>query len=194
LPGKKKLNMSNKSCLKVVLFGPESTGKTTLGIHLAQHYKTKYVPEYARDYLQEKWDKHKDICSLEDLPIIVKGQKLLENNILKESNKIIFCDTNVVVTQIWSQTHFDGYCSPKILEAARKSRYDFYLLTDIDVPWQKDDLRDRPNDRKNTFKFFKETLDFYKFPYKKISGDISTRIKDSVKIIDKLLLRKNIFI
>ena len=86
--GKKKLNMSNKNCLKVVLFGPESTGKTTLANHLAQHYKTNYVPEYARDYLQSKWDKYKDICSLEDLPIIVKGQKLLENNILKESNKI----------------------------------------------------------------------------------------------------------
>ena len=77
--------MSNKNCLKVVLFGPESTGKTTLAINLAQHYKTNYVPEYARGYLQEKWNKYKDICSLEDLPIIVKEQKILEKNILKDS-------------------------------------------------------------------------------------------------------------
>ena len=58
------------------------------------------------------------------------------------------------------------YCSPKILEAARKSRYDYYLLTDIDIPWQKDDLRDRPNDRKNTFKFFKTKNNLIKYKIK----------------------------
>ena len=81
-----------------------------------------------------KWDEKGEVCSLEDLPIIINGQKALEKKILEKSREIIFCDTNIVVTQIWSQTHFNGYCSPEILKAAKDSNYDFYLLTDIDVP------------------------------------------------------------
>ena len=122
--------MLNKKCLKVVLFGPESSGKTTLAKLLAKHYRTNYVPEFARDYLQKKWDRENKVCSLKDLPTIVEGQKALERKILKKSKNIIFCDTNVVVTQIWSQTHFNGFCFPKILNAARESKYDYYLLTE----------------------------------------------------------------
>ena len=180
--------MLNKKCLKVVLFGPESSGKTTLAKLLAKHYRTNYVPEFARDYLQKKWDRENKVCSLKDLPTIVEGQKALERKILKKSKNIIFCDTNVVVTQIWSQTHFNGFCFPKILNEARESKYDYYLLTDIDIPWEKDDLRDRPNGRETTFKLFKETLESYGFPFKKISGDISMRLNSSIEIIDKLLL------
>ena len=180
--------MTNNKCLKIVLFGPESTGKTTLANQLASHYKTNLVPEFARDYLQNKWDTNNEVCSLDDLPIIVEGQKKLENQILKKSNRIIFCDTNVVVTQIWSQTHFNGYCSPKILEEAQQSNFDFYLLTNIDIPWQRDDLRDRPNDRENMMSIFRKSLDDYDFPYKLISGDIITRKKTAIKIIDRLLL------
>jgi nicotinamide riboside kinase len=63
----------------------------------------------------------------------------LENEALKNANKILFCDTNVLVTQIWSETHFEGYCDPKILAAVKQVHYDLYLLTDIDIPWEADD-------------------------------------------------------
>ena len=62
------------SCLKIVLFGPECTGKTTLAKSLASHYNTQWVPEFAREYLQKKWNKHQKICQIEDLPVIVSGQ------------------------------------------------------------------------------------------------------------------------
>ena len=178
---------TSKDCLKIVLYGPESTGKTTLAKELAFYYKTNWVAEFARDYLQKKWDEKGEVCSLEDLPIIINGQKALEKKILKKSREIIFCDTNIVVTQIWSQTHFNGYCSPEILKAAKDSNYDFYLLTDIDVPWQKDNLRDRPNDREKMLSVFREVLEGYNFPYKFISGNIKTRLQASIKVIDKLL-------
>jgi len=179
--------MSNNKCLKIVLFGPESSGKTTLANHLAEHYKTKWVPEFARDYLQRKWNKNNEVCGLDDLPIIVNGQKSLENKLLKSANNIIFCDTNAVVTQIWSQTHFNGYCSPEILKVAKQSNHDFYLLTNIDVPWKNDNLRDRPNNRKKMLKVFQKTLETYNFPFKLISGDINSRLKSSIEIIDKLI-------
>jgi len=179
--------MLKNKILKIVLFGPESTGKTTLAKQLASHYETQWVPEFAREYLQKKWDYNREICSLNDLPVIMEGQAKLENNLLRKSNKLIFCDTNCVVTQIWSQTHFNGYCSKEILYRAKNSDYDFYLLTDIDVPWKKDDLRDRPNDRKKMLDVFKNTLEQYKFPYKLISGSLQKRILQSIKIIDKLI-------
>ena len=182
----KDYKQKSTNCIRVVIYGPESTGKTNLVKDLARHYNTVYVREFARDYLQKKWDEKGEVCSLEDLPIIINGQKTLEKKIVKKSKEIIFCDTNVVVTQIWSQTHFNGYCSPEILKAAKDSNYDFYLLTDIDVPWQEDNLRDRPNDREKMLSFFKEVLERYNFPYKFISGNIKTRLKACVKVIDNL--------
>ena len=117
--------MKKNKVLKIVLFGPESTGKTTLAERLAAYYKTNWVPEYAREYLQKKWDYNKDACSLEDLLIIMEGQSNLEDKLLEKSNRLIFCDTNSVVTQIWSETHFNGYCSKEILYNAKNSNHDF---------------------------------------------------------------------
>ena len=69
-----KLKQIKSDCKKVVLYGPESTGKTTLSIELAKHFKTNWVPEYAREYLQNVWDNEKRICEPKDiLPIAIGG-------------------------------------------------------------------------------------------------------------------------
>ena len=75
--------------LKIALFGPESTGKTTLASQLAAHYDTVWTPEFARDYLQEKWNKHQQICEPEDLLPIAIGQTKLENETLLTANKYL---------------------------------------------------------------------------------------------------------
>ena len=175
------------SVIRVVVFGPESTGKTTLCKDLAAHYKTLWVPEFARTFLQDKWDKKKEVCTLEDLITIAQGQMIAENSALSESNKILFCDTNVLVTEIWSETHFDGYCDPIIKEATKQVHYDLYLLTEIDIPWVLDDLRDRPNDRKLMFNFFENRLKTQKFNYKYINGSRENRIKQATTAIDILI-------
>ena len=138
----KELNKKT-NCKRIVIYGPESTGKTTLANDLANHYKTKCAPEYAREYLQKKWDLLEEKCNLNDLINIALGQINLENKIVSKSKKFIFCDTNILVTKVWSETHFSGYCSPEIIKILRSVSYDYYLLTNIDVPWVKDDLRDR---------------------------------------------------
>ena len=88
-------------CLKIVLFGPESTGKTTLATQLAAHYASEWVPEYMRTYLQKKWDREKETISKEDLLPIAKGQIRLENNLAKSTSDYLFCDTNLLELQVY---------------------------------------------------------------------------------------------
>ena len=173
--------------LRVVIYGPESTGKTTLAKQLAGYYHTNWVKEFARDYLQKKWDNKKEVCALDDLPAIVEGQINSENQAISTANKILFCDTNVLVTRVWSETHFQGYCNPKIIDCSEKFKYDFYLLTGIDVPWQKDDLRDRPNDRQTMFDYFKNMLDQLNENYAILEGNKEKRLKKAIILIDELL-------
>jgi len=184
----KLIQQQHSSLFRVVVFGPESTGKTTLCKDLAAHYKTLWVPEFARDYLQEKWDTTQEICTLEDLPTIAQGQMDLENEALKSASKVLFCDTNILVTQIWSETHFDGYCDPKIIAAVNQVHYDLYLLTGVDVPWEADDLRDRPNDREGMFEYFKVKLEEQNVAYEYIKGDRENRIKQATTAIDSIIL------
>ena len=184
----KLIQQQHSSLFRVVVFGPESTGKTTLCKDLAAHYKTLWVPEFARDYLQEKWDTTQEICTLEDLPTIAQGQMNLENEAQKNASKVLFCDTNILVTQIWSETHFDGYCDPKIIAAVNQVHYDLYLLTDVDIPWEADDLRDRPNDREGMFEYFKVKLEEQNVAYEYIKGDRENRIKQATTAIDSIIL------
>ena len=86
--------------VKVVLFGPESTGKTTLARMLAEHYETVWVPEFARDYLQEKFDRTQIICEYSDLLPIAQGQMRLENELAAEANRVLICDTDLLETMV----------------------------------------------------------------------------------------------
>ena len=183
----KDLRQNPSHILRVVLYGPESTGKTTLAKALAKHYQTEWVQEFARDYLQNKWEEQQAVCTLEDLPIIVAGQLELENQKLVKANRLLFCDTNVLVTRVWSETHFDGYCHPEILGYSEKWSYDLYLLTGIDVPWVKDDLRDRPDDRQSMFDHFKSTLDKLQKNYVVLEGNQDLRLNKAIASIDPLL-------
>jgi len=183
----KALHQKNSNCLRVVLFGPESSGKTTLATALAEAFQTTWVPEFARTYLQHKWDTQKEVCTLEDLEIIARGQIETENTALTNANKILFCDTNIWVTKIWSETHFDGYCSSQIEHWTQAFHYDHYLLTTPDIPWEKDDLRDRPNDREAMFDYFKKTLVENKLPYTLINGNHQNRVKQATKTLQNLL-------
>ena len=181
------LQQKPSNCIKIVLFGPESTGKSTLAQELAKHYNTNFVKEFAREYLQEKWDNHKKVCELEDLIPIAKGQIKNENKATLLANKILFCDTDLLTTATYSKLYFDGYCDPSLEKFAKLNCYDLYLLMDIDIKWVKDDLRDRPNKRKYFFDFFKKTLVDNKKKYRIISGDIKKRKTLAIDYINNFL-------
>ncbi len=179
------LKQQSSSIIKIALFGPESTGKTTLAKQLAEHYETVWAPEFAREYLQQKWDTTQTICEPEDMLPIAIGQTKLENDALLTANGYLFCDTNVLVTKVFSEMYYN-FCDPILEKVARKHKYDLFFLTDIDAPWEKDDLRDRPENRKQTFEIFKNALIENGKPFVTLSGTAEQRKEKAIAIIKML--------
>jgi NadR type nicotinamide-nucleotide adenylyltransferase len=178
IPQQKKFNG-----LRVVLYGPESTGKTTLSRKLATHYKTSFVEEFARDYLQKKYDKSGEVCSFDDLIPIAMGQRELENKAVSTAIDLLFCDTDPLETLTYSEIYFNR-APQELVETVEKSYYDLYLLLDVDLPWIPDDLRDRPHDRKSIFSTFKSNLLIYNKNFEIISGMNEDRFKAAVTAIE----------
>lgn len=184
------LKQKPANCLKVVLFGPESTGKTTLSRQLARHYNSVWVPEYAREYLQNKWNNERKTCEPEDLLPIAIGQMKLENELATKTDSILICDTDLLETKVYSEAFYKGSCDPLLKKYAMENTYDLYFLTYIDTPWEADDLRDRPGQRLEMFNAFKDELIKNNKSFVLLKGSKKERLETAVKHIDKLLLKK----
>lgn len=183
----KQLKQQPGNCIKVVLFGPESTGKTTLSRQLARHYNSVWVPEYAREYLQNKWNNERKTCEPKDLLPIAIGQIRLENELAKKTNTVLICDTDLLETKVYSEAYYSGTCDPILEKFALENTYSLYFLTYIDTPWEADDLRDKPNERERMFKAFESALIKHKKPYVLLKGNKSERLETAIKHIDQLL-------
>jgi len=182
-----KYRQEPSNIIKVVLFGPESTGKTTLSEQLARHYNTVWVPEFARDYLQDKWNNERKTCEPLDLLPIAKGQMRLENSLTKKATNVLICDTDLLETKVYSEAYYVGHCDPTLEKYALENSYDLYILTNIDIPWEEDDLRDKPNERQEMFQYFRDTLEKYNRHYILVKGDKKKRLQTAIEHIDKLL-------
>ena len=182
-----KLGQEPSDVVKVVLFGPESTGKTTLSEQLARQYNTVWVPEYAREYLQNKWNNERKTCEPKDLVPIAIGQMKLENELAKKATDVLICDTDLLETKVYSEAYYLGHCDPELEKYALKNTYDLYFLTYVDIPWEADDLRDKPNEREEMFEYFHDTLKKYNRNFVILKGDKKTRLKTAIQHIDKLL-------
>jgi NadR type nicotinamide-nucleotide adenylyltransferase len=183
----KELRQENINLVKIVLFGPESTGKTTLSIQLAKHYNTVWVQEYARPYLQKVWNLERRTCQQIDILPIAFGQIALENRLSKRADKVLICDTDLLETKVYSSAYYGGFVDPILEKAATENTYDLYLLTYIDTPWEADDLRDRPEQRLEMFEAFQKALDQHHRPYLLLKGDKESRLKKAVEAIDAIL-------
>lgn len=182
-----KYKQQSANCVKVVLFGPESTGKTTLSRQLARYYNSVWVPEYARDYLQNKWNNERKTCEPDDLLPIAEGQMKLENELAQKTDTVLICDTDLLETKVYSEAYYIGTCDPILEKYALQNKYDLYFLTYIDTPWEADDLRDKPNDREEMFEAFQNELIKQNRPYVLLKGNKKERLDTAVKHINKLL-------
>jgi len=184
------LKQTEANIVKVVLFGPESTGKTTLSQQLARHYHTVWVPEYAREYLQDKWNNERKTCENSDLIPIAEGQMRLENSLALKADKVLVCDTDLLETKVYSQEYYGGFVEPQLDEAAKTNEYDLYLLTYIDTPWEADDLRDRPELRLEMFEAFQKALKDHNKNYILLKGNKQTRLNAATKAIDAIIEKR----
>ncbi len=183
---------------KIVVVGPESTGKTSLCEKLAAHYHTTWVKEYAREYLSTYGTEY----SFENLLEVAQGQLALEEEglTLAEENKKhsllttphspIFIDTDMYVLKVWCEFVFDK-CHNWILNQIVDRKYDMYLLGNIDAPWVKDELREYPDlvTREKLYHHYKDIMINQEEPWVDISGDYHERLQKAIAAVDKLLMQ-----
>lgn len=170
------------SILKVCVTGPESTGKSELSKFLAETYRTSWVPEYARNYL----DKLNRPYQQSDLSKIAHGQMRLEDEWVNESNRVLICDTNLITIKIWSEFKF-GKCEEEILHQLQARKYDLYLLCYIDLPWENDPQREHPDKREELWNLYKAEVTKSGVPFVEIAGEREARRKRAIDAINSLL-------
>ncbi len=193
---------------KVVVIGPESTGKSTLCKQLAAHFQTRWCPEFARQYLLEHGMDYK----YDDLLTIAKGQIELEgeyekslvngqwsitaNDLSRTSHSPftthhspLFIDTDMYVMKIWCEFVF-GKCHQFILDQIAARKYDLYLLCNIDLPWIKDELREYPDleRRKQLYSIYRNTLLGQSTPWVDISGGYEERLNIAIGAVGNIMV------
>ncbi|MDZ7607958.1 MAG: ATP-binding protein [Cyclobacteriaceae bacterium] len=166
---------------KIAITGPESTGKSTLAKRLADHYKTIWVEEYARNYLHQLGRPYEE----SDLLTIAIGQIENEKKNHEKASRFLFCDTELIVLKIWSEHKYQRI-DEQILELHKQTHYHHYLLMNIDLPWVFDPLREHPDHRLYFFKWFIRELAQKNASFSIISGAEDERLKNAIEAIDRL--------
>ncbi len=181
------------ACRKIVIIGPESTGKSTLCEGLAAHYHTDWVREYAREFMLT----HGTAYSYDDLSTIARGQLALEDEARGHSMKspfegtgdrVLFIDTDLYVMKVWSEYVF-GRCETWILQEIVVRHYDGYLLCRTDLPWVKDELREYPDlaTREKLFHIYRDILVNQNVPWEEVGGKGDDRLTNAILAAERLL-------
>ena len=175
---------------KVVIVGPESTGKSTLAAALAGWYNTAWCPEFARDYLRA----HGRDYTFADLLQIAKSQLMQEDKMQAEArNGLYIIDTEMYVMKVWCEVVFND-CHTWILKQIVKRQYDLYLLCNTDLPWVQDGLREYPDEtvRQKLFKMYKDILINSGVAWAVISGTADQRLQSAITVIDLVLIKQEV--
>ena len=168
------------SIVKIAIVGAESTGKTSLCEGLANFFNTVWVPEYAREYFN-----HSDIYdySLSDLETIAKKQIDLEQESVLKAKRFLFCDTSLITLKIWAELEFKTV-PQSIQNLMKQSQYDYYLITNNQVPWQKDELRQNKFSRELIFKMNLNEVEESGTPYSIVSGFDNERLDKAISLVN----------
>lgn len=166
---------------KIVLTGPESTGKTVLARYLSTIFRAPYQIEYARQYLEQLERPY----TLRDLHEMADGQfyRRDRQTPLHPDVPYLICDTDAVVFQIWAKEKFHVYLK-RATEDLRKYPGDYYLLCRPDLDWEPDPLRENPHDRDRLFRRYRAYLERTKLPYGIVEGDGPERFERAVTLLE----------
>jgi NadR type nicotinamide-nucleotide adenylyltransferase len=174
-----------KKVKRVAIVGPECTGKTDLSKFLASHFKSPWVPEMAREYLDSLGKPYEK----KDLIEIAWAQISEEDRLAQQANEILICDTNLLIIKIWSEFKY-GDCDPVILSEMHKRIYDLHLLTYVDIPWADDPLREHPHKREILYGLYKNELADANLHFIEIKGEQEERRKTAINAIEQIV-KKN---
>ncbi|MFP4058954.1 MAG: AAA family ATPase [Bacteroidota bacterium] len=169
--------------MRIVLTGPESTGKTSLAQYLSEYYGGIYIPEFARSYIGQLQRAY----TFEDVNHISRIQEMQVKETLAMNEKIFFIDTYLIISKIWFEVVF--HCCPVWIDKAiRKSKIDLFLLCNTDIPWYPDAVRENGGEkREQLFSMYREELDRYGFNYEIIKGENNERREAAVEAVYKNL-------
>lgn len=176
--------MAQNGILKIAVIGAESTGKSWLCEELAKHYGTVWVPEYARAYFNDS-----DIYNYteEDLVIIAREQLAQEKALSITARRFLFCDTTLITLKIWAELEFKrtpAYISTRLPETP----YDHYLITDNQVPWEHDPLRQNKFSRDMILQMNMDEVKLLGGTYTLITGIDRERLEQAIQTVDGLFL------
>lgn len=165
---------------KICLYGPESTGKSVMAKQLASYYQTEFVPEVAREIVSSNEFTVDDIIKIGQ----AQTQRVLDKT--KTANKILFCDTDLITTQIYCR-HYLGEVPPILYELEKQVTYNQYFLFDIDVPWVADGMRDLGTRRQEMYDVFEIELVKRGIKFIEVRGDFNEREDILKKYVDSIL-------
>jgi HTH-type transcriptional regulator, transcriptional repressor of NAD biosynthesis genes len=174
---------------RVAIVGAESTGKTTLAQNLAQHFHTVWVPEYGREYTEVTVDPEAVFgyqWKTEEFVHIARRQLELEDQLAEQANRVLICDTDALATAIWHERYM-GSKSSEVEDIAANRSYDLYLLTDVDIPFVQDGIRDGEHLREWMTERFRQELDARHLPWILLQGGYDQRFRTAVTAIEKLI-------
>ena len=158
-------------CLKIAFTGPESTGKTSLSMLVAETFKGVYIPEYSRSFLE----KTNGFYEEQDLVTIALGQCEALQNVLISGNHLLVSDTDMTVMKVWSQFKY-GRVSPVIEQLYQEESFDHLFLCDTDIPWEEDPLREHPESRDELFALYLEMIQAKTKNFTIVKGSLGERL------------------
>ena len=168
---------------RVVVVGAESSGTTTLARALAAHFQTAWVEEYGREYCEKYWSGLDYVWHTEEFAHIAGEQQKRENEAAQNANRILICDTNAWATRLWHHRYMNEF-SPDVEAIANAGCADLYILTDVDIPFVQDGIRDGEHIRAQMHEHFVEQLNAGSAPWLLVSGDHQTRLKRAIEEIE----------
>jgi len=174
--------MTDKEIKRIALIGPESSGKTTLCRQLAGYFNTRWVPEYARSYIENL----NRAYTADDILLIAKEQFKTEESLIQTANTFLFTDTEFINAKVWCEDVF-GFCPGWISAKIAEKKYDLFLLTTPDLPWEKDAVRENPDRRDYFYELYLKELETRNFSCKIISGSGEERFQNAVRAVKSFL-------